>query len=231
MMFKRDLSVHSGEFQRNGYILLKDVISEEFMAYLKDFHRRSLDGTLAEHGTWRIGGKKHQYVFDFGSDAAAEEFRAGIAILTGMRPEKIAISERHLKQYEADAPDYPAPHKDRGASKISVGLPVHLGPGTSVCVMPGLDRTPNPGERATYMTERDNPDLAGIYQSREALFLNEELGDMIVFLGSTIFHERVRPRGTAVLYIKLNDENLDPLGEDIYSAMKQQAPAALPASA
>jgi len=231
MMFKRNLSAHSGEFKRNGYILLKDVISEEFMTYLKDFHRKSLNGTLAEHGAWRIGGKKHQYVFDFGSDAAAEEFRAGIATLTGMRLDKIAISERHLKQYETDAPDYPVPHKDRGASKISVGLPVHLGPGTSVCVMPGLDRTPNPGERAIYMTEQDNPDLAGIYQSEDALLLNEELGDMIVFFGSTIFHERVRPRGTAVLYIKINDENLDPLGEDIYSSAKQQAPGPLPVSA
>jgi hypothetical protein len=231
MMFKRDLSVHKSEFQRNGYILLKDVISDEFMAYLKDFHRRSLDGTVAEHGKWRIGGKKQQFVFDFGSDAVIEEFRAGIAVLTGMRPEKIAISERHLKQYEEDAPDYPAPHKDRGASKISVGLPVHLGPGTSVCVMPGLDRTPNPGERAIYMTEQDNPDLANIYQSKDALLLNEQLGDMIVFLGSTIFHERVRPRGTAVLYIKINDENLDPLGEDIYSSVKQQVPGALPVSA
>ena len=170
-------------------------------------------------------------MFDFGSDAAAEEFRAGIAALTGMRPEKIAISERHLKQHEADAPDCPVPHKDRGASKIAVGLPVHLGPGSSVCVMPGLDRTPNLGERAMYMTEQDNPDLAAIYQSGDALLLNEELGDMIVFLGSTIFHERIRPRGTAVLYIKLNDENLDPLGEDIYSSVKRQAPAAPPVSA
>jgi len=63
------------------------------------------------------------------------------------------------------------------------------------------------------------------------LLLNEELGDMIVFLGSSIFHERVRPRGTAVFYIKLNDEKLDPLGEDIYSALKQQSPAVLPVTA
>ncbi len=111
-----------------------------------------------------------------------------------------------------------------------MGLPVHLGPGTSVCVLPGLDRTPNPGERAVYMTEQDNPDLAGIYQSGDALLLNEELGEMIVFRGSTIFHVRIRPRGTAVVYIKLNDENLDPLGEDIYSSMKRQASAALPVS-
>ena len=39
------------------------------------------------------------------------------------------------------------------------------------------------------------------------------------------------PFGTAVLHIKLNDENLDPLGEDIYSAWKQQSPAPLPITA
>ena len=42
MMFKRNLSVHSGKFQRNGYVLLKYVIYDEFMANLKDFHHRSI---------------------------------------------------------------------------------------------------------------------------------------------------------------------------------------------
>ena len=53
MMFKRELSVHSGEFQRNGFILLKDVISDEFMAYLKDFHRRCLRHRRALHQAQR----------------------------------------------------------------------------------------------------------------------------------------------------------------------------------
>lgn len=222
-MFKRDLADSSKIFEKQGYILLKDVLSDEFMSYLKDFHSRSMAGKVSEKGQWRIGGKKQQFLFDFSSEAAALEFRAGIAALTGMKPEKIAISERHLKQYEVDAPDYPNPHKDRGASKVSIGLPISLGEGTSVCVMPGLDRTPNTGERAVFMDENQRPDLARIYDSKDAMFLNEELGDMIVFLGSAIWHERVRPRGTAVLYIKLNDENLDPLGEDIYAAINAKA--------
>jgi hypothetical protein len=223
MMFKRDLGKSRKAFEAQGYILLKDVLSGEFMKYLKDFHERSMAGNVTEKEKWRIGGKKQQFVFDFGSDEAALEFRAGIAALTGLKPEKIAISERHLKQYEMDAPDYPNPHKDRGASKVSIGLPISLGEGTSVCIMPGLDRTANEGERAVFMTEKECPDLAKIYESSDAMFLNEELGDMIVFLGSTMWHERVRPRGTAVLYIKLNDENLDPLGEDIYAAMNAKA--------
>ncbi len=220
MPFKSDLSVYHSQLQRDGYILLKDIVSERFMAALQDFLERSRSGAVAEYGTWRIGGKKHQFLFDFPSSAMAKEFRAGIAALTGLRAETFTISERHLKQYEGDAPDYPAPHKDRGASKYSIGLPIHLGPETSVCVFPTLDRTPNGAERAVFMTEQDHPGLEGIYHSPDALPLNEELGDMVVFLGSSIYHERIRPRGTAVLYIKVNDEGFDPLGENIYAPAK-----------
>ncbi|MBC8037078.1 MAG: hypothetical protein H7X89_07665 [Rhizobiales bacterium] len=216
MPFKRDLKSFRGQFERDGYILLKDILSESFMAYLKDFLVESRQGGVAETGQWRIGGKKRQYLFSFPSETVALKFRAGIAALTGMDESCIAVSERHLKQYEQDAPEYPAPHKDRGASRISIGLPIHLGPDTSVCVFPTLDRSPNPSERAVFMTSQDHPGLAEIYKSSDAVLLREQLGDMIVFLGSTIYHERIRPRGTAVLYIKINDEGSDPLGEDIY---------------
>lgn len=225
MPFKYDPRSRRGDFERDGFILLKDVLSDSFMAYLKDFHAKSRSGAVAEYGQWRIGGKKQQFLFDFPSQDVALRFRNGIAALTGMDETSIAISERHLKQYEPDAPDYPAPHKDRGASKISIGLPIHLGEGTSVCVFPTLDRSPNKAELAVYMTDRDHPGLADIYNSKDALPLNEELGDMIVFLGSTIYHERIKPRGTAVLYIKINDQGADPLGEDIYSRRKAKEPA------
>jgi len=223
MVFTRDLKAYRKQFESDGYVLLKDILAPEFLAYLKDFLIKSRSGDVAEYGRWRIGGKKHQFLFDFPSQAHARAFRSGIAALTGMTEDQITVSERHLKQYEEDAPDYPAPHKDRGASKISIGLPIHLGPGTSVCVFPTLDRSPNPSERAVFMTPADHPGLAQIYESPDALLLNEEIGDMIVFLGSTIYHERIRPRGTAVLYIKVNDEGFDPIGENIYAPAKEPA--------
>lgn len=221
MPFKRDLKTYRSHFERDGYILLKDILSGEFLDYLKAFHAKSKSGSVAEYGSWRIGGKKQQFLFDFPSEDMARRFRSGIASLTGMDENGISISERHLKQYEQNAPDYPAPHKDRGASKISIGLPIDLGEGTSVCVFPTLDRSPNLSERAVFMTPEDHPSLPQIYDSPDALLLNEELGDMIVFLGSTIYHERIRPRGTAVLYIKVNDEGADPLGENIFAQRKK----------
>ena len=218
MPFKYDLKSYRGAFERDGYILLKDVLSDGFMTYLQQFHELSRQGNVAEYRQWRIGGKKQQFLFDFPSEKVALKFRAGIAALTGLPDDAIAISERHLKQYEDDAPEYPAPHKDRGASKISIGLPIHLGPETSVCVFPLLDRSHNSSERAVYLTPQDYPGLAQIYASPAALMLHERLGDMIVFLGSTLYHERIRPRGTAVLYIKINGDGLDPLGENIYAS-------------
>lgn len=221
MPFKRNLQPYHEQLQRDGYVLLKDIVSDGFMATLKDYLSQTRSGDVSEYGTWRIGGKKHQYLYDFPSTEIASRFRAQLAALTGLDEDHFTISERHLKQYEDDAPDYPAPHKDRGASKYSIGLPIHLGPETSVCVFPTLDRTPNDSERAVFMTDKDHPGLADIYESSEALPLNEELGDMIVFLGSGIYHERVRPRGTAVLYIKVNDDGFDPLGENIYGKEPQ----------
>lgn len=224
MAFKRNPANYRKQLERDGFILLKDILSGRLMNHLKAFHASTRAGAVQECGNWRIGGKKQQYLYDFPSDEVANNFRKGIAALTGMDENSITISERHLKQYDQRAPDYPAPHKDRGASRYSIGIPVYLGPETSVCVFPDLDRAPNMTDKAVFLTEAGHPGLAGIYASSEALMLNEELGDVIVFLGSSIFHERVKPRGTAVLYIKVNDEGHDPLGENIF-AKKELVPA------
>ncbi len=225
MPFKRDLGTYHEQLKRDGFILLKDILSDDFMAALKTYLAQAKAGQVAEYGQWRIGGKKQQFLFDFPTEAMADQFRTGIAALTGLSRQGFTISERHLKQYDNDAPAYPAPHKDRGASKFSIGLPIYLGPETSVCVFPNLDRTPNEGERAVFMTEQDHPGLEHIYNSPDALPLHEELGDMIVFLGSAIYHERIRPRGTSVVYIKVNDEGFDPLGENIYAPARVMEPA------
>jgi hypothetical protein len=215
-VFKKDVAAHAAELKQKGYILLKDVLTQDFLNYMKDFHKKSIAGGIDENSAWRITGKKHQYVFPFPSKVEAEEFRDKLAKLTGLKRDSLTISERHLKQYEADAKPYAFPHKDRGASKYSIGLPIHLGPRTSVCVFPNWDRNDNLTDRAVFKTAEDCPDLEATYASKDALLLHEAIGDMIVFHGSSMWHERVHPAGTAVLYIKINDDGRDPLGENIY---------------
>ena len=119
--------------------------------------------------------------------------------------------------YDKEADRWPAPHKDRAASQISIGLPIHLPTGSSVCVFPDLDPGENEIEKAVFLTERDRGDIAEIYKNEKAVFLNERVGDLVVFLGSAIFHERINSPESAILYIKINGDGRDPLGENIYA--------------
>jgi hypothetical protein len=231
MVFKADLGSYRDQFVRDGYVVLRGILSESFMDHVKQFHQQASAGELEECSAWRVPGKKLQYVFDFPSEAAADQFRTGIAKLTGVQEDDVTISERHLKQYDEHAEEYPAPHKDRRASGISVGLPIHLGPDTSVCVFPSLDRSENMADTATFLSAKPGSDFKALYDA-DGVSLHEEVGDLIVFHGSSMFHERSRPRGTAVLYIKLNDRGDDPLGENPYAPKLEPnyLAATLPAS-
>jgi hypothetical protein len=220
MVFTSDPGRYKKDLIEKGYAHLKGILSIQFVGWLEDFYKRALDNDVGEHLAGHVAGKKRQFVFDFPSDTAAEEFRSGMARLIGLNEALFTISERHLKVYEPESNPWPAPHKDRAASQFSIGLPVHLPQGSTVCLFPNLDRRPNEEERAVFLTERDHPDLAKIYQSEAAVMLNEKVGDVVIFNGSSVFHERVRAAGTAVLYIKVNDQGRDPLGEDIYQTQK-----------
>jgi hypothetical protein len=226
MIFTYDPGTFASALKRDGYVLLKNIFSEDFLHHLKAFHAASRSGEIAEYDRGRVAGKKQQYVFDFPSVADGLEFRAGMARLTGLTEADLTISERHLKQYERDAAPFPAPHKDRGASRYSAGIPIDLGPGTSVCVFPLLDRSPNTKETAVYLSQADCPELDAIYDNGTAKRLEEQVGDLVVFDGASLFHERIRPAGTAVLYIKFNGEGWDPLGENIYPSAARQKRAA-----
>lgn len=225
MVFKYDPGEAREEFKTRGYVHLKDLLSEEFLTYLDAFYKESLASDRNEQEDWKIYGKKRQYLFNFPSDDAAIEFRDGMARLLGYDPDALTISERHLKVYDEDAMPWPAPHKDRAASSVSIGLPIHLPEGSTVCVFPELDFGPNPEERAVFMTDRDHPDLEHIYAKEKAVMLHESVGDLVVFLGSSIFHERVKAGGAAILYVKVNDDGRDPLGENIFGEKRDVEPA------
>lgn len=216
MVFKYDPGGAFSEFKTRGYVHLKDVLEAPFLEHIASFYRHSMESEDNEKRDWKIYGKKRQFLYDFADDTAALQFRDGMARLTGIEPERFTISERHLKVYDASAEEWPAPHKDRAASEISIGLPVHLPEGSTVCVFPELQFGPNEVERAVFLNSDDHPDLGNVYKSEKAVMLNEAVGDIVCFLGSAIFHERVKAAGAAVLYIKVNGDGRDPLGENIY---------------
>ena len=216
-MFKYNPSVGKADLQAKGYTHLKDVMSDEFKVHLKTFYERCLRETETENKDWKIYGKKKQFVYDFSSDENAKLFRAGMAQLTEIPEDNFTISERHLKVYDKEAERWPAPDKDRNASQFSIGLPIHLPEGSSVCVFPELDPGENENDKAVFLTKNDRSDIADIYKNEKAEMLNESVGDLVAFYGSSIFHERVNSPETAILYIKVNGDGRDPLGENIYS--------------
>ncbi|GGB67875.1 hypothetical protein [Henriciella pelagia] len=216
MLFKYEPGSAHKQFKEQGYVHLKDVLADDFVDYMTAFYEETQKTASGEAEDWKVYGKKRQYVFEFPSQAVAEEFRDGLAALTGISPDGFTISERHLKVYDEAANPWPAPHKDRAASEVSIGLPVKLPEGSTVCVFPELQFGPNPEEKAVFMTDRDHPDLEHIYQKETCVMLNESIGDLVVFLGSSIFHERVKAAGAAILYIKVNGDGRDPLGENIF---------------
>lgn len=225
MVFKYDPGTARDEFEARGYVHLKDLLDDDFLAHLTRHYKESVASAQNEKENWKVYGKKRQYLFDFPSDEDAIEFRDGMAELLGYDKNALTISERHLKVYDEAADMWPAPHKDRAASSVSIGLPVFLPEGSSVCVFPELEFGPNPEERAVFMTDRDHPDLEKIYELEKAIMLNERVGDLVVFLGSSIYHERVKAAGAAILYIKVNQDGRDPLGENIFGKISDAQPA------
>ncbi|MEL6386931.1 MAG: hypothetical protein AAFR00_06240 [Pseudomonadota bacterium] len=225
MVFKYDPGLEHDRFKQEGFVHLRDVLDADIVAHIDKFYKQSMASEANESQDWKIYGKKRQFVYDFPDDEAALEFRDGMARLIGIDPTDFTISERHLKVYDPAAEAWPAPHKDRAASMVSIGLPIHLPKGSSVCVFPELQFGANEEERAVFLTEKDHPNLSTVYESEKAVLLNESIGDVICFLGSALFHERVNPAGAAVLYIKANGDGRDPLGEDIYSRMAERATA------
>lgn len=217
-MFNYDPAAARDEFKQNGYVHLRAVLKPAVVEHLSNFLDQATRDCIDEQGQWRITGKKRQFLFDFPNSEWAEEFRHAMAVMIGIDPQQLTISERHLKVYEPGAEPWPAPHKDRAASEISIGLPIAIPEHSSACVFPALQPGPNTEDRAVFLTDRDHPNLDQVYQMEECVMLREQPGDIVAFLGSALFHERVHPAGAAILYIKVNGTGSDPLGEDIYRA-------------
>lgn len=205
-MFSFDSASHRPDLQSKGYAHLKGVLTPEFVAHLADFHQSAMRGGDDESLEWKVAGEKRQFVFDFPETETAREFRAGMAVLTGIAEADSTISERHLKVYDADADanPFPAPHKDRAASHFPIGIPVDLAPGH------------NEQDHVVFITERYAPEAARVYDTENAVLLNENVGDLILFPGSALWHERVRAAGTSILYLKVNGRGEDPPGEDLH---------------
>ncbi|MEE9303126.1 MAG: hypothetical protein V3U84_04995 [Thiotrichaceae bacterium] len=213
-LFNTELHQYSKDFNKSNYVVMKDIISDKFLGQIRTFYEGTLDGSIAEREQFKIKNKKSQYLFEFSSNDDVLAFKEALCSVTGWEVDETILSERHLKVYDEQAADYPYPHKDRAASGISVGLPIHLPPQSELYVFPELEPGENEIENASFLSSKDYPIVNELYDRPDAISIKQNVGDMVVFLGSAMYHERVKASGTAILYCKLNNIGRNPLNAD-----------------
>jgi len=213
-VFSFDPAEHRDQFLSQGWIHIKQGVTPEFVEVMRDFVARELSEEKLQQ--FALAGKKGQGRFEFPADVDFPgELYDSISGVCGLDRETIALSERHINAYNNDTRPDPIPHKDRDASKVSVGLCIEPAD-SEVVIYPGASRELNPYvSAATYydsLPEDEKPEK--VLTEDQAVAIRDEPGDVVMFYGSQIWHLRRRSAGTVNLYLKFNDFDYDPLGED-----------------
>jgi hypothetical protein len=221
-VFSFDPAEHRDQFLSQGWIHIKQGVTPEFVEVMRDFVARELSEEKLQQ--FALAGKKGQGRFEF--PAAVDfpgELYDSISGVCGLDRETIALSERHINAYNNDTRPDPIPHKDRDASKVSVGLCIEPAD-SEVVIYPGASRELNPYvSAATYydsLPEAEKPEK--VLTEDQAVAIRDEPGDVVMFYGSQIWHLRRRSAGTVNLYLKFNDFDYDPLGEDPTTIERQE---------
>ncbi|MGH2846673.1 MAG: hypothetical protein ACRDL0_11760 [Thermoleophilaceae bacterium] len=213
-IFSFDPAEHRDRYAEQGWVHIRGGVDPDFLAELREFVERREGHHVEGRG---IGGKKAQALYEFPSetDFPGELFDT-IASVCGLDRDTMTLSERHLKAYDADAPaDVPA-HKDRFASLVSVGLSIDIPAESRLLLYPEHDRGVNPYNVSGALRERLEPDRLPEVVLKEAapVEIDDEGGDVVMFPGSDVWHVRQNQADARNLYLKFNDFDCDPLGED-----------------
>jgi hypothetical protein len=214
-VFDFDPAEYSDHFAEHGWVHIKQGQSPEFHVVLKDFVDTQFGAHRVEGAT--IGGQKQQALYEFPAevDFPGELFDA-VAATCGLNRGTMTLSERHIKAYDDNVPAEPAPHKDRFASQVSMGLSIAIPDNSYLVLYPWTDRGRTPFNISTHMRKElpleERPE--NIVKGAKRLEVHDSDGDVIMFEGSAIWHVRHNAANARNLYLKLNDFNSDPLGED-----------------
>jgi hypothetical protein len=213
-VFSFDPAEHRDRFLSQGWVHIKNGVTPEFVEVMRSFVARELNEERLRQ--FALEGKKGQGRFEFPDEVDFPgELYDAISTVCGLDRETIALSERHINAYNNDARPDPAPHKDRDASKVSVGLCIEPAD-SEVVIYPGASRELNPFvSAATYyesLPDDQKPEV--VLTPDQEVTIRDEPGDVVMFYGSAIWHLRRRSAGSVNLYLKFNDFDYDPLGED-----------------
>ena len=154
-------------------------------------------------------------------------------MVAGLNRSSMTLSERHIKAYDADAPADPVPHKDRFASQVSVGLSIDIPQGSRLFLYPDTDVSVNPynvsPQFLASLEPHQRPEV--VLKGAPCVEIEDRPGDVGMFRGSAMWHGRRNGANATNLYLKMNDFNSDPLGEDPFTEERQRRTLELLASA
>jgi len=214
--FTFDETAAAKQYAEHGWFHAPGGVSPELMAVLTQLVATTLGTGSGELGDWAYPEKKSQFLLELPDESHLEMIRRSVALTTGMDPDRTVISERHLKVYSSTAPAMPPAHKDRSASRVTVGIGIDIPEESRLVMWPAVDREYNPYPTAAEWREtRHECELPEhLTADIDPIEIDMRRGDVVMFRGAEIYHERHRPASTSVLYLKFNDIGLDPLGED-----------------
>ena len=222
-VFDFDPADYAEHYAEHGWVHIKNGQHPDFLAALKGFIDQEFGAHKVEGAT--IGGNKQQALYQFPSetDFPGELFDS-VAAVCGLNRETMTLSERHIKAYDDDVPAEPPPHKDRFASQVSMGLSITIPEGSYLVLYPHTDRGRTPFNVSTHMRKEipleERPE--NIVKGAERVEIHDADGDVVMFEGSAIWHVRHNAANARNLYLKLNDFNSDPLGEDPSTDQRRQ---------
>jgi hypothetical protein len=227
-IFQFDPAQYREQYAAQGWVHIPNGIAPDFLARLQEFSARSLEETRLD--SFAIKGKKEQSLYEFGDDLDfPEELFDAVSELCGLRRETMTLSERHIQAYDSDADPEPAAHKDRYPSQVSVGLSIEIPEASRLVLYPHDHRELNPFNTSAGLRRSLQPDELPEVALRNAqeVEIADRPGDVVMFPGSTTWHLRRRSAGAVNLYVKLNDFDCDPLGEDPATPLRRERTLAL----
>jgi hypothetical protein len=214
-VFGFDPAEYADIYRGQEWVHIPGGIDAEFFAQLRSFTEREFSSHVVRGKA--IGGTKEQALYEFPDavDFPGHLFDV-VAAVSGLRRETMTLSERHIKAYDEDAPADPVAHKDRLSSQVSVGLSIDIPEGSALGLYPVDHRETNMFNVSAALREslapEEQPDV--ILKDAREVVIHDKPGDVVMFAGSSMWHVRKNGSRVVNLYLKFNDFESDPLGED-----------------
>jgi hypothetical protein len=227
-VFAFDWREYADRYREHGWVHIKRGASSVFV----EEARRRIREDAAQIDGRGLRGEKRQHLFDFPADVdLGRDLFDVLAPLCGLDRATTTLSERHVKAYDEDADPRPVAHKDRFSSKVSVGISVEVPPGSHLVLYPFDDVGENPFLDTWLYDSLEPPQRPEVVlrKARE-IEIHDEPGDVIVFRGSAFWHLRRESANAVNIYLKFNDFDCDPLGEDPSTSARRSSTLELLAS-